>query len=129
MQPVRRWIAMSLVCVLLLFSSKPAKADTLQTDAVLIVVGIALIASAITVGVVLAIKHKPTLHGCAASGPDGLELRNTGDSLTYQLIGDVAGLKAGDRVRVNGKKKKVDGGAMQFIVEKSKDYGACQATP
>ncbi len=77
---VRRPLAVLLVFVLLLCASKPAKADTLKTDATLIIVGIALIASAITVGIVLAIKHKPSLHGCAASGADGLELKNGGDN-------------------------------------------------
>jgi hypothetical protein len=51
--------------------------------------------------------------------------------VTYSLVGAVATIKPGDRVRVSGKKvKKSVGPTPQFLVDNlSKDYGACPATP
>ena len=74
--------------------------------------------------------HGHTLRGCAVSGPDGMELMNEGDQQTYALTGETAVIKAGDRVRVSGKKTKGDPNHRQFVVKKlSKDYGACRVTP
>jgi hypothetical protein len=50
--------------------------------------------------------RSPSITGCVASGPPGLSLQNEGDQQTYMLGGDVAGIKAGGRVRISGKKKK-----------------------
>jgi hypothetical protein len=59
-------------------------------------------------------------------------LQNESDQQTYLLIGDVADVKPGERVRVKGKKKKAKAPAndRSFLVEKfSKDFGACRAHP
>jgi hypothetical protein len=47
------------------------------------------------------------------------------------LMGDTADIKAGDRIRVKGKKKKKDSPAGgKFLVEKlAKNYGPCKALP
>jgi len=50
---------------------------------------------------------------------------NEGDQQTYALTGDVDGIKAGNRVRLSGNKKKAD---KKFVVTKlAKDYGPCKA--
>ncbi len=122
---LRRLFAVVLCCVLL-SSPRPAHADSLHTIAVEVIVGVVAVSAAITVGIVLAIKHHPSVKGCAANGPDGLQLTNS-EGQTYLLIGDVGGLKAGDRIRVSGKKQKKATPAQKFIVEKSKVYGPCPA--
>ncbi len=115
----------------LLIGTTPAKADTLQTDAHWIVAGIVIASAAIVVVVVLVIKKTPSIKGCAVSNQSAMELQNEGDQRTYMLIGDTANIKAGERVRVTGKKKKKDGSGNQtFVVEKlAKNYGACKVLP
>jgi hypothetical protein len=124
---------MAAVCALLVSTADTAKAQigVTRTQADWIGVGVAGIGAGIGIGVFYAIHHGHSINGCALSGPDGLELQNRGDQQTYALIGEVAGIKPGDRVRVSGKKEKKKAGApQQFLVEKlSKDFGSCKAQP
>jgi len=121
------------VCVLLVSTTGTAKAQigVTKTQADWIGVGVAAIGAGIGIGIFYAIHHGSSIDGCAVSGPNGLELQYRGDQQTYALIGEVAGIKPGDRVRVSGKKEKKKAGApQQFLVEKlSKDFGACTAPP
>ena len=98
-------------------------------DAVAIGVAIAVIGAGIGFGVFYAVHHGHSLDGCAVSGANGLELQNRGDQQTYALVGDTAGIKPGERIRISGKKEKKSGGVHpQFLVEKlNKDFGACKA--
>jgi hypothetical protein len=90
-------------------------------------VGIAAIGAAIGVGVYFLVRKSPSITGCATPGSDGLTLRNESDPYTYTLIGDTVSIKAGERVRLTGKKKSGPSGQHKFIVDKvSKKYGACQ---
>jgi hypothetical protein len=102
-----------------------------NSDVVWIGVAVAAIGAGVGIGVFYAVHHGQSLSGCAVSGSSGLELQNRGDQQTYALVGEVAGIKPGDRVRVSGKKaKKSDGSAQQFVVEKlTRDYGACKVQP
>jgi hypothetical protein len=74
-----------------------------------------------------------TLHGCVSPAPNSIILLNEGDHQSYDLIGDTAAIKAGERIKVSGKKKKDTSGKRYFLVGKlSKNYGACKvstATP
>jgi hypothetical protein len=57
-------------------------------------------------------------------------LLNEGDQQTYALAGDVNGIKAGNRIRVSGNKKKSTVNNRQFVTTKlSKDYGPCKTQP
>jgi hypothetical protein len=120
-----------LLCLSLLLLPKQAHADTLKTDAIEILVAAVAIGAALGVGIYFLVRQSPSISGCAASRADGLTLRNEGDQQTYSLIGDTAGIKAGDRIKVSGKKKKKDpSGKHDFLVEKlKKDYGACKVSP
>ena len=70
------------------------------------------------------------LQGCVSSAPNSLLLLNEGDQQTYDLVGDTTPVKAGQRVKVSGKKKKDTSGKRYFLVEKlSKAYGACKVSP
>jgi hypothetical protein len=87
------------------------------------------VGAAVVVVAALAVSHSHhTLTGCAVSGPNGLKLK-TSDSKTYSIEGDVAEIKAGDKIKVHGsrvKNAKNAGGDPVFKVEKvSKDYGTC----
>lgn len=95
-----------------------------------VIIAIAAVGAAIGVGIYFAIRHNSSITGCATAGPNGLQLVNEGDNQAYSLMGIVASIKPGDRVRVSGKKKKVAGVAHPFLVEKmKKDFGACTAQP
>ena len=100
-----------------------------QGQVVAIGVGIAAIGAAIGVGVYFLVRKPPSITGCAAPGSDGLILRNENDANTYTLMGDTASIKAGERIRLTGKKKSDPSGQHKFIVDKvSKNYGACKVT-
>jgi len=94
-----------------------------------VVVGIGAVGALIGVSVYYAAKHNKSVTGCVRTGASGLELANEGDQQSYSLIGDVAGIKDGERVRVSGKKRKgKKSEARQFLVEKvGRDFGACKA--
>lgn len=90
--------------------------------------GIAGAGAAIGIGVYYAVKHDHSVSGCARSGPEGLQLTSESDKQTYSLVGEVAAIKPGERVRVSGKKGKEKSAATrEFLVEKvSKDLGPCE---
>jgi hypothetical protein len=87
----------------------------------------AVIAVAIIVPVEMSRSHH-IVTGCVMTSSNGLELQ-TSDGKTYELEGDAASIKVGDKVKVHGskiKKTKDGSGAGVFRVEKlSRDYGAC----
>ncbi len=131
-------LATAIVCALALTLVAPPEAQATtpiggvtKSDAAWIVVAVAAIGAGIGIGIYYAIHHGHSLTGCAVAGANGLELQNRGDRQTYNLVGAVAGIKPGERVRVSGKKvKRSAGPTQQFLVEQlSKDYGACSATP
>jgi hypothetical protein len=93
-------------------------------------VGIAAVGAGIGIGIYFVVKHNHSVTGRAASIAGGMTLTTESDKHTYSLIGDVAGIKPGNRVRVSGKKaKEKSSGTAQFLVEKvSKDFGACNVS-
>lgn len=129
----RKILAKAVVCALLLTTTtRPAKASIpTHTDIVWIGIAIGAIGAGIGIGIYYAVHHGHSLTGCAVTGSSGLELRGHGDQPTYSLVGDLAGVQRGERIRVSGKKARAAAGANpQFIVEKlNKDYGACKALP
>jgi hypothetical protein len=119
--------------MLLVTASRPASANSIPTKSDVVWIGIAIgaIGAGIGIGIYYAVHHGHSLKGCAVSGPGGLQLQSQGDQQAYALVGEVAAIKPGERVRVSGKKAKATTGAgPQFIVEKiDKDYGACKISP
>ena len=119
------------VCVLFFFVTRPARAQVFVTHdtgkLIGITVGLAAIGAGVGVGVYAAVHHNHRLTGCAANGVGGLELWSPHDRQTYALVGEVSGIKPGERVRVSGKMPKGNEGVRrQFLVEKvEKDFGAC----
>ena len=133
---LRVFLAAALVLIALLLDCRPAEAQTGgrigpsggQVAAAL--AGAAAAIVVITVVVVYAVRRPPTITGCAVSGPNGLTLENDSDHQSFMLNGEMSGIKAGDRVKIQGKKQKAAGTARGFTVLKLKhDYGACPVTP
>ena len=87
---------------------------------------VGIVAGVAAVGIVIAVNHSHhVLKGCVYSAPNGLELL-TSDKQTYLLEGNAADIKAGERVKLHGSRKKTKDHRKSFTVQKvSKDYGAC----
>lgn len=127
------------LCTLLIGVIQTSKAQTggisgpigaSKSEIVGVEIGIAAAGAVIGVGIYYAARHSHNLTGCVVSGPNGLQLQSPGDKQAYILIGDIATIKSGERIRVSGKKKKGSGAPQQFLVEKlTKDYGACPVAP
>jgi len=133
-----RILATVIVCAMAVTAAAPANAQgstpiggVTKSDAAWIVVAIAAIGAGIGIGIYYAVHHNERLTGCAVSRANGLELLSRGDRQTYTLVGSVAAIKPGERVRVSGKRlKKSTGPTPQFLVDHlSRDYGACPASP
>jgi hypothetical protein len=129
----RHVFAKAVICALLLVTATRPAAASIPTQSDIVWIGIAIgaIGAGIGIGIYYAVHHNHSLTGCVASGAGGLQLESHGDQPAYFLVGDVAGIKPGERVHVSGKKAKAANGAIpQFIVEKlGKDYGACKVSP
>jgi len=120
----------ALVAILCVALAAPAQAGQLQTDATLIVVGIVAVTAAVAVlATVLVLHHKhhdATLTGCISSGPKGMTVTDEKDKRTYRLTGDTAAIKAGDRMTLQGYRKK-QGSTFVFEARSvSRDFGACR---
>jgi hypothetical protein len=129
---LRYQIAIVLVGVSLFASPAPVKAQKIVSNGEIAgaIVGIAAAGVVIGVGTYYLLR-KASITGCAVSNQNGLELGNESDRQSYMLIGDTADIKAGDRIRVKGKKKRKDSSAGRefFVQELAKNYGPCKALP
>ena len=128
----KRSLIALLIPVLFLLTSPVAKAQTGDGKIVSngeIAGAIAGVAGA-GAAIALVVVHEHNLHtlkGCVSSGAGGLRMENAGDKRSYALTGDTAGIKAGERVKLSGKKMKGDGDHRQFALSKlTKDYGPCE---
>ena len=94
------------------------------------IVGIAAAGTVIGVGTYYRLR-KVSITGCTVANQNDIEIRNEGDRQTYTLLGATADIKAGEHIRVKGKKKKREGAARRrFLVEMLvKDYGPCKGLP
>jgi hypothetical protein len=129
---LRVFLAAALVLIAILLDCRPAESQTGRIgpsggQVAAALVGAAAAIVVITVVVIYAVRRAPTVIGCAVSGPNGLTLENDSDHQSFVLNGETAGIKTGDRVKVQGKKQKANGTARGFTVLKLKhDYGACR---
>lgn len=119
-----------LVIVLSAALVAPARADSLQTAANAVIAGVVVVSVAIGVLVTFLILHqkhkRATITGCVKSGANGMSLTDEKDKRTYAVSGDPVGIKPGERVRLEGKRKQ-SGQALVFqALAVTKDYGVCQ---
>jgi PDZ domain-containing secreted protein len=94
----------------------------------------AVIGAAVGVGAGVAVLvlyltlRNPAITGCMQSADGAFSLTDDKDHLSYALVDETSGLKAGERVKLKGKKKKDKQGKLSFHVTKvKKDYGSCQS--
>jgi hypothetical protein len=138
-----RCIALVLVAALLVNSlgqdsvAEPKRHAALEgvglgAKTTLVVAALVTTVALIGTGVYLGIQRAHTVKGCVSDNPDGLLLQ-TQDGKTYVLLGATTNIKADQRIKVRGtKRKKIDGVTDQpsFVVEKlDKVYGTCPVAP
>ena len=118
-----------LIVVVSVALAAPVRAESLATAGKQIEVGIVVVSVAIGVLVTFLIVHythkKSTITGCVMSGATGLSLTDEKDKRLYALSPDSAGVKAGERMTLEGKRKQ-SGKTMVFDTHGvTKDFGAC----
>jgi hypothetical protein len=73
------------------------------------IVGIVAAVVVVTVVVIHESSKKRTITGCVSSAENGMSVRDEKDKWIYALSGNTAGITAGDRVILQGKKVKPKG--------------------
>jgi PDZ domain-containing secreted protein len=91
------------------------------------IVGAAVGVAAATGVVLYLTPHKPSITGCVRSA-DGINtVTDEKDKVSYTVVDGASQLKAGDRVKLQGKKRKDKSGNSTFQVKKIKqNYRPCQ---
>ena len=123
---LRTVLALAAVFALALTSTHSANAQYVTKAETAEAVGVVSgVGAAIGVGIYFAVHANHSVTGCTAAAASGLQLQS--DQQTWSLVGSIADLKPGERIRVSGKKQKMSAGAPRpFLVEKlARDYGAC----
>jgi hypothetical protein len=125
LRSLRRSVLIPVLCLTLAI---PGRAESLTTARNQLIAGIVVVGAAMTVFAILVIrhKHKPTaITGCVRAGANVMNLTDERDKRTYALSGDPVGLRAGERMTLEGKPKK-SGEALVFEAQRvAKDFGAC----
>lgn len=118
------------IAVLSVALVRTASAESIQAAGKQITIGIVVVSIAIGIGVTLLILHekhkKAVLTGCVASATNGMSITDAKDGRTYALTGDPTGIKPGDRMTLEGKRR---GSANTVVFEAHRvirDLGACQ---
>ena len=138
----RRILATVVISALLVTAAESSRAqahpqaalDSPGSNAKTEVIGavIASLVAATVLGIYFSTRHGHSATGCVANGANGLELR-TQEGQSYVLLSATAGIKAGDRIKVSGsKKKKVDAVTDRpslIVFQLEKDYGVCAVQP
>jgi len=121
----------ALVGALCLIPSSNAGADTLQQAADKTLVAIVAAVAAVVVVTVVVIHEsakKRTITGCVNSVENGMSVTDEKDKRVYTLSGDMAGIKPGERMTLQGKKIKANAGKpLVWDTRKiTKDFGVCR---
>ncbi len=113
-------LRMVLVATLAIGLTKPVRATTFETDGRLLYAGIGIASAAVAITIVLIFHHKSSR--IKATG--GMELADEETSRSYVLSGDLAGVRDGNRITIEGRRHKEP---PTFGIRKlDKDHGHCQ---
>ena len=108
-------------------SGKPIGGVT-TGEVVGVIVGVAAAVAVVTVVVIHESSKKRTITGCVDSAQHGMTLTDEKDKRSYSLSGDTTGIQPGERLTLQGKKIRPNGGKPVFWETKkiTKDFGVCQ---
>ena len=87
----------------------------------------AAVGTGAVIGIVLYLTlHRPSITGCVRSADSTYTITDQNGHLSYTVVNADTGLKTGERVKLQGKKKKDKSGNLTFRMKKIKhDYGPC----
>ena len=118
-----------LIAVLAAALVTPSRAESLNAAGDQITTGIVVVSAALAVLVTLLILHqkqkKSSITGCVRSSASGMNLTDEKDQRVYALSGDPVGVKVGDRMTFQGKRKKANNTLVFDAQSVTKDFGAC----
>ena len=122
-----------LIVVLCAALATPARAQSggkIVSNGTIAGVIVGIVAAVVVVAIVaIHYSRKRTITGCVSSGGSGLTITDEKDKQPYALSGNTAGIKPGDRMRVQGKKVESKGANKTLVWEAkavSRDFGVCQ---
>jgi hypothetical protein len=120
-----------LIAVLSAVLATDARAETLNTARDQIVTGIVVVSAGVAVGVTLLIRHdrhtQSRITGCVNAGATGIDVTDESDKRIYSFAADPVGAKSGERLTLEGKRRKESGKMPAFDARRIiKDLGACQ---
>ncbi len=120
-----------LIAMVVATLAKPTRASNFDTDYKLLVTGIVVASAAVAVVVTVLVVHhsrkKSAITGCVTSGPSGIGMTDEKDKRIYALSADSISLKPGDRMTLQGRRRKQSGGAWVFELHGiTRDFGSCQ---
>ena len=122
-----RAAVIAAVSLSLLAPPPVARAENAMGDIVTVGTGLFGVGFLVKYGIFAVTHDGRHLTGCTEDGPNGLQVRPNGAYENWNLLGNTAGIHAGQRVRVSGKRELSSGsGNRGFLVEKvDKVYGDC----
>ena len=123
-------LVIALSCVLCI----PARADSgkvggVGTGTIVgVVVGVVAVVAVVLIVVIHKTSGKRTITGCVRPTQNGMTVNDEKDKRAYALSGDTAGVKAGERMTLEGKKVKADASNPPGweMTKVRTDYGVCQ---
>ncbi len=119
-------INLCLVLALPAFSQTGLRIGPSKGEVIGIIAGVAAVIVVVGVVVYRGTHKQASMTGCVNSDQNGLSLTNVKDKKTYTLLGNLADLKPGQQVTINGKKQKDSTGKLTFQVQQlTKNYGVC----
>lgn len=120
------WKAL-LIAILSVSLVEPVRAESLDTAGKQIYAGIAVVSAVVVAGVVFVVLHEKrktnSITGCVMSRAGGWSVTDDKEKKVYALSGDPAGIKKGERMTLEGRRR---GKTLTFEARSvTKDLGAC----
>lgn len=118
-----------LIAILCLALATPGRAETITAARDQLVTGIAVVGAGIVVLVIILVHkshNSAVITGCLSAAAGGLSLTDEKDKRVYGLSTNPPGVKAGERMRLKGKRTKVNGAPSFEARAVVKDLGPCQ---
>jgi len=132
MKPKCPWCAVLIVvlCVALVTPAGAQSGGKIVSNGTIVGVIVGVVAAVVVVALVaIHYSKKRTITGCVSSAGSRLTITAENDKQVYVLSGNTAGIKPGDRMRVQGKKVSSKSTSQTLVWEAkavSQDFGVCQ---
>jgi hypothetical protein len=120
-----------LVILLCMVLATPADAKGLPSAGEIVgaIVGVAVAIAVVAIVVVHESTKKRSITGCVLAEENKMRLTDEKNKRTYELSGNTAGIKPGDRTTLQGKKGNTKGAGKTLIwdvAKQTRDFGPCQ---